>query len=105
MKSVCDDGDGDGDGPPLLNGLVTDCCDIGLLLLVKRSTKGDGLWLSCPLPSLLMIDAVGDVAKNGLKPELRANVLLQPNVDDDALDAFESLPGDGIAIDSRRATC
>lgn len=51
------------------------------------------------LHSLLMIDVVGDADPRNGKPGVIEKL---PRLDDDALDAFESLPGDGAANESRR---
>lgn len=46
-----------------------------------------------------MIDVVGDAEPMNGKPGVIEKL---PKLDDDALDAFESLPGDGAANESRR---
>lgn len=51
------------------------------------------------LHSLLMIDVVGEAEPINGKPGV---IVKLPKLDDDALDAFESLPGDGAANESRR---
>lgn len=51
------------------------------------------------LHSLLMIDVVGDAEPINGKPGVIEKL---PKLDDEALDAFESLPGDGAANESRR---
>lgn len=51
------------------------------------------------LHSLLMIDVVGEADPRNGKPGVIEKL---PRLDDDALDAFESLPGDGAANESRR---
>lgn len=51
------------------------------------------------LHSLLMIDVVGDADPISGNPGV---IVKLPKLDDDALDAFESLPGDGAANESRR---
>lgn len=51
------------------------------------------------LHSLLMIDVVGDAEPMNGNPGVIEKL---PKLDDDALDAFESLPGDGAANESRR---
>lgn len=64
-------------------------------LLFKRSMSNDVL---CPLltllPLSLIIEAVGDVATYELNARPTALVL---KLVDEALDAFESLPGDGAS--------
>lgn len=51
------------------------------------------------LHSLLMIDVVGEADPISGNPGVTVKL---PKLDDDALDAFESLPGDGAANESRR---
>lgn len=51
------------------------------------------------LHSLLIIDVVGDAEPMSGNPGVMVKF---PKFDDDALDAFESLPGDGAAKESRR---
>lgn len=51
------------------------------------------------LHSLLIIDVVGDADPMNGNPGVIEKL---PKLDDDALDAFESLPGDGAANESRR---
>lgn len=88
----------DGDG--------TDCCcaEPGpqLPLPVRRSMRADEeLRLLCGPPSAL-IDVVGDVAASrAFRPGME-NAMF---VVEDAVDAFESLPGDGAVIESRRKVC
>lgn len=52
------------------------------------------------LHSLLRIDVVGDADPMNGNPGVIEKL---PKLDDDALDAFESLPGDGAANESRRS--
>lgn len=52
------------------------------------------------LHSLLMIDVVGDADPRNGNPGVIEKL---PKLDEDALDAFESLPGDGAANESRRS--
>lgn len=51
------------------------------------------------LHSLLMMDVVGDADPISGNPGV---IVKLPKLDEDALDAFESLPGDGAANESRR---
>lgn len=90
----CDDGDGLGDG--------RDCWDNGLFVPppVSRSISADVLMLLCGPPPSPLSDVVGDVANNVLRPGIE-----NPILDDEAVDAFESLPGDGAVIESRLIAC
>lgn len=51
------------------------------------------------LHSLLMMDVVGDAEPMNGNPGVIEKL---PTFDEDVLDAFESLPGDGAANESRR---
>lgn len=101
-------GEGDIKWEELDDGEGTDCCDDEqppppppLLPPVNRSIRADDeLRLLCDPPSPL-IDVVGDVASRAFRPGME-NAMF---VVDEAVEALESLPGDGAAIESRRDCC
>lgn len=75
-----------------------DCCEP--LPPVRRSIRADDeLRLLCGPPSPLC-EVVGDVASSAFRPGMENAMLV-----DEAFEAFESLPGDGAVIESRRRIC
>lgn len=108
IKWVDDEPDESGDGPHLIwfgwdwmiDAGSNDWCSTYMETSRKLLSTLETRSMEPELHSLLMIDVVGDADPRNGNPGVIEKL---PKLDEDALDAFESLPGDGAANESRRS--